>query len=277
MSALGSTFSGRSVAFRAGPVQRAAAGARPVVQVEAKRVCQLTGRLGLASHAEGRRGWGRSQLQLNECGTARQAAARAAGGSASGRRQRERQAAARAAGGSASGRLLKRPRLGRGVRSAHAATSAAASAAPAAGVRGPHPVHPLASAGKKRNKANVVTFSNKHNRKWQEPNLQNKKVFWEEGQRWVKLRISTKAIKTIEKVGPAGGGPAGRGGGGGRSKASLPTRLGQVERREGTLPIQWLGGRSAGWAPTPSKPIVSPGGPQLHGQGGGHRPVEAAV
>jgi ribosomal protein L28 len=37
-----------------------------------------------------------------------------------------------------------------------------------------------------------VTFSNKHNRKWQEPNLQYKKVFWEQGQRWVKLRICTK-------------------------------------------------------------------------------------
>jgi large subunit ribosomal protein L28 len=63
----------------------------------------------------------------------------------------------------------------------------------------PHP-HPLAK-GKKRNKANVVTFSNKHNRKWQEPNLQHKKVYWEHGQRWVKLKICTKAIKTIEKVG----------------------------------------------------------------------------
>lgn len=60
-------------------------------------------------------------------------------------------------------------------------------------------------AGKKRNKANVVTFSNKHNRKWQEPNLQHKKVYWEQGQRWVKLRICTKAIKTIEKVREAGG------------------------------------------------------------------------
>jgi len=55
--------------------------------------------------------------------------------------------------------------------------------------------------GKKRNKANVVTFSNKHNRKWQYPNLQQKKVYWPEGQRWVKLRICTKAIKTIEKKG----------------------------------------------------------------------------
>jgi large subunit ribosomal protein L28 len=66
----------------------------------------------------------------------------------------------------------------------------------------PHPpCHACAPAGKKRNKANVVTFSNKHNRKWQYPNLQHKKVYWPEGQRWVKLRICTKAIKTIEKKG----------------------------------------------------------------------------
>jgi hypothetical protein len=59
------------------------------------------------------------------------------------------------------------------------------------------PLHSLSRTllpftGKKRNKANVVTFSNKHNRKWQEPNLQYKKVYWEQGQRWVKLRICTK-------------------------------------------------------------------------------------
>lgn len=55
--------------------------------------------------------------------------------------------------------------------------------------------------GKKRNKANAVTFSNKHSRKWQDPNLQHKKVFWARGQRWVSLRICTKAIKTLEKNG----------------------------------------------------------------------------
>jgi large subunit ribosomal protein L28 len=55
--------------------------------------------------------------------------------------------------------------------------------------------------GKKRNKANAVCFSNKKSRKWQEPNLQHKKVYWEEGQRWVKLNICTKAIKTLEKNG----------------------------------------------------------------------------
>lgn len=55
--------------------------------------------------------------------------------------------------------------------------------------------------GKKRNKAHVVTFSNKKHRKWQEPNLQDKRVYWESGQRWVKLTICTKAMKTLEKNG----------------------------------------------------------------------------
>ena len=55
--------------------------------------------------------------------------------------------------------------------------------------------------GTKRNKANQVCFSNKKTRKWQDPNLQWKRVFWAEGQRWVRLRISTRAIKTIEKNG----------------------------------------------------------------------------
>jgi large subunit ribosomal protein L28 len=55
--------------------------------------------------------------------------------------------------------------------------------------------------GTKRNKANTVSFSNKKNRKWQEPNLQHKKVYWAAGQRWVSLRLSTRAIKTIEAQG----------------------------------------------------------------------------
>lgn len=55
--------------------------------------------------------------------------------------------------------------------------------------------------GKSRNKANKVCFSNKKYRFFQEPNLQRKKLFWEYGQRWVSLRLSTKAIKTVEKNG----------------------------------------------------------------------------
>lgn len=55
--------------------------------------------------------------------------------------------------------------------------------------------------GKKRLNSSYLTFSHKKVRNVQYPNLQNKKVFWEEGQRWVKLRICTKAIKTLDKKG----------------------------------------------------------------------------
>ncbi|KAK9819729.1 hypothetical protein WJX72_001689 [[Myrmecia] bisecta] len=55
--------------------------------------------------------------------------------------------------------------------------------------------------GKKANNGYVVTFSHKRNKKLQEVNLQYKKIFWPEAKRWVKLRVSTKALKTIEKNG----------------------------------------------------------------------------
>ena len=55
--------------------------------------------------------------------------------------------------------------------------------------------------GKRANNGYVVTFSHKRNKKLQQANLQYKKVYWPEGQRWVQLRICTKAIKTIEKKG----------------------------------------------------------------------------
>ncbi|XP_073526040.1 uncharacterized protein [Phyllobates terribilis] len=55
--------------------------------------------------------------------------------------------------------------------------------------------------GKKSNRANNVSFSNKKSKKLQFVNLQYKRVWWEEGKRFVKLRLSTKALKTIEKNG----------------------------------------------------------------------------
>ncbi|GAB4843094.1 60S ribosomal protein L28 [Ancistrocladus abbreviatus] len=55
--------------------------------------------------------------------------------------------------------------------------------------------------GKKSNKANKVSFSNHKTKKLQFVNLQYKKLWWEEGKRYVKLRLSTKAMKTIEKNG----------------------------------------------------------------------------
>ncbi|CAN4120566.1 unnamed protein product [Withania somnifera] len=55
--------------------------------------------------------------------------------------------------------------------------------------------------GKKSNRANKVSHSNHKTKKLQFVNLQYKRIWWEEGKRYVKLRLSTKAIKTIEKNG----------------------------------------------------------------------------
>ncbi|KAL3507600.1 hypothetical protein ACH5RR_032982 [Cinchona calisaya] len=55
--------------------------------------------------------------------------------------------------------------------------------------------------GKKSNKANKVSHSNHKTKKLQFVNLQYKRIWWEAGKRYVKLRLSTKAIKTIEKNG----------------------------------------------------------------------------
>merc|ERR1712159_842831 len=53
--------------------------------------------------------------------------------------------------------------------------------------------------GRRRNKANAVSFSNKKSRVWQEINIQNQMVYWPEGLRSVKLRISSRTIRSIQK------------------------------------------------------------------------------
>mmetsp|Transcript_3191 Transcript_3191/g.5042 ORF Transcript_3191/g.5042 Transcript_3191/m.5042 type:complete len:125 (+) Transcript_3191:156-530(+) len=56
--------------------------------------------------------------------------------------------------------------------------------------------------GKKPNRqARVVTFSHKRIKKVQEVNLQWKKFFSDELNRNVRLRLSTKGIKTVNKMG----------------------------------------------------------------------------
>lgn len=56
--------------------------------------------------------------------------------------------------------------------------------------------------GKEANrKARVVTFSHKRIHKVQQVNLQSKKFFSENLDRKVKLRLSTKGIKTVNKLG----------------------------------------------------------------------------
>lgn len=53
--------------------------------------------------------------------------------------------------------------------------------------------------GKKANNAYAISHSHRRTKKVQEVNLQWKRIWWAEGKRWVRLRLSTKAIKTLEK------------------------------------------------------------------------------
>ncbi|NEO37451.1 MAG: 50S ribosomal protein L28 [Moorea sp. SIOASIH] len=55
--------------------------------------------------------------------------------------------------------------------------------------------------GKKANNGYAVSHSHRRTKRLQNVNLQVKRLWWEEGKRWVKLRISTKAIKTLHKKG----------------------------------------------------------------------------
>ncbi|MGL5082502.1 MAG: 50S ribosomal protein L28 [Microcoleaceae cyanobacterium] len=55
--------------------------------------------------------------------------------------------------------------------------------------------------GKKANNAMAVSHSHRRTHKLQQPNLQWKRVWWLQGKRWVRLKLSTKAIKTLETKG----------------------------------------------------------------------------
>lgn len=55
--------------------------------------------------------------------------------------------------------------------------------------------------GKQANNAYAVSHSHRRTKRLQQANLQSKRIWWPEGNRWVKLRISTKAIKTLQKKG----------------------------------------------------------------------------
>ena len=55
--------------------------------------------------------------------------------------------------------------------------------------------------GKKANNAMAVSHSHRRTKKLQQVNLQWKRVWWPEGNRFVRLRLSTKAIKSLEKKG----------------------------------------------------------------------------
>ena len=56
--------------------------------------------------------------------------------------------------------------------------------------------------GKKPLTGNNVSHANNRTKRRQLPNLQKKRIWLEEEKRFVTLRLSTEAIKTIDKKGP---------------------------------------------------------------------------
>lgn len=55
--------------------------------------------------------------------------------------------------------------------------------------------------GKKANNAFAVSHSHRRTKKLQHANLQDKRIWWPEGNCFVRLRLSTKAIKTLDNKG----------------------------------------------------------------------------
>ena len=53
--------------------------------------------------------------------------------------------------------------------------------------------------GKKANNAFSVSHSHRRTKRLQEANLQDKRIWWPQGKRFVRLRVSTQALKTLVK------------------------------------------------------------------------------
>ncbi|MBP0019974.1 MAG: 50S ribosomal protein L28 [Cyanobacteria bacterium SBLK] len=55
--------------------------------------------------------------------------------------------------------------------------------------------------GKKANNGYAVSHSHRRTKKLQQANLQWKRIWWPEGNRWVRIKLSTRALKTVQKKG----------------------------------------------------------------------------
>ena len=55
--------------------------------------------------------------------------------------------------------------------------------------------------GARANNGMAVSHSHIRTKKLQQVNLQKRRLWWQEGNKWITLRISTKALKSIQKVG----------------------------------------------------------------------------
>ena len=56
-------------------------------------------------------------------------------------------------------------------------------------------------SGKRANNAMAVSHSHIRTKKLQQVNLQQRRLWWPEGRRHVRMRISTRALRTIQKKG----------------------------------------------------------------------------
>jgi len=55
--------------------------------------------------------------------------------------------------------------------------------------------------GKRPNTAYKVSHSHRKSKKRQYPNIQTKRMWWPEGNRFIRIRLSTRAMRTIDKKG----------------------------------------------------------------------------
>ena len=55
--------------------------------------------------------------------------------------------------------------------------------------------------GTKANNGMAVSHSHIRTKKLQQANLQHRRLWWAEGNKWVNLRVTTRALKTIQKKG----------------------------------------------------------------------------
>ncbi|MFN7677195.1 MAG: 50S ribosomal protein L28 [Cyanobacteriota bacterium] len=58
-----------------------------------------------------------------------------------------------------------------------------------------------ALTGQRANNGMAVSHSHVRTKKLQQVNLQKRRLWWAEGKRFVTLRVSTRALKTIQKRG----------------------------------------------------------------------------
>ncbi len=56
-------------------------------------------------------------------------------------------------------------------------------------------------SGSRANNGMAVSHSHIRTKKLQQANLQKRRLWWEEGKRWLTIRLTTRALKTVQKKG----------------------------------------------------------------------------